>query len=145
MKKVDKTKGRKTLDGGRGGTLCPNRKGERHGGRQRGGPYRKIPTIIREAALLACENVGRDGYGKDGLVGYFERIAIVEPVAMVGLLSKIIPYQVNATVKTDVEVRYRSSAEILEEMRVRGIEVRQLVECSPKLIEGKAVSVDPAE
>ena len=132
------------IDGGRGGKIRVVKKGERFGGRRKGSPHRKIPTIIREAALIACENVGRDGRGKDGLIGYFERIALVEPVAMVGLVGKILPYQVNATVAS-VDVRYRSSEEILAEMRARGIEVQRLAEqeqCSPKLIEAKAVRID---
>jgi hypothetical protein len=48
--------------------------GERRGGRKKGTPN-KTTAVLKEAILLAAEQTGEDGKGKDGLVGYLRHVA----------------------------------------------------------------------
>ena len=42
---------------------------------------------------MACEEVGHDGNGKDGLKGYLRRVAVENPQVMGSLLGKVLPMQ----------------------------------------------------
>ena len=48
-----------------------------------GAPSRDLPETI----LLAADNVGSDGEGTDGVIGYFSRIARLEPDRSAKLLE----------------------------------------------------------
>lgn len=67
--------------------------GERRGGRQKGTPN-KTTKILKDAILQAAEEVGVDGEGGDGLVGYCKMVAVASPQAFCGLLGKVLPTQV---------------------------------------------------
>jgi hypothetical protein len=75
------------------------------------GAKNKTTRALKEAILLAAENVGRidedvevseKGHaikrrwatGEDGLVGYLEGLATNEPVAYAGLLGRVLPMTV---------------------------------------------------
>ena len=62
-------------------------------GRPKGVPN-KTTALLRDAILLAAEEVGRDGKGKEGLLGYLKRIAVKDHKAYATLLAKILPTQV---------------------------------------------------
>lgn len=62
-------------------------------GRVKGVPN-KTTTALREAILLAAEQVGGDGKGKEGTVGYLKLLAMTDPKAFSGLLGKVLPLQV---------------------------------------------------
>src|SRR5262245_41259933 len=85
---------------GAGGILPPT---ERRG-RPRGSQA-KMTRILKEAALLAAEQVGENFKGKGGLVGYLRRIARTEPRAFTALLARILPLQVFAKLDIDVALR----------------------------------------
>lgn len=55
----------------------------------------KTTRLLKEAILLAAEEVGQDGAGAGGLVGYLRRLAASDPRAFAGLLGKVLPMQVN--------------------------------------------------
>ena len=44
--------------------------------------------------MLAAEQVGEDGKGTDGLVGYLRRVATEDVKAFAGLLGKVLPMQI---------------------------------------------------
>ena len=59
------------------------------------GAKNKVTTTLKEAILLAAEQVGEDGQGRDGLTGYLRSVAIAEPKAFCGLLGRVLPIQAN--------------------------------------------------
>lgn len=74
------------------------------------GSKNKTTTLLREAILLAAENVGNDIRPDDGLVAYLEQLAVVEPKAFASLLGRVLPLQVTGAdgeaVKTEVTISF---------------------------------------
>ena len=62
-------------------------------GRRKGVPNR-VTTLLKEAALLAAEQVGEDGQGRDGLIGFLRRQALENPGPFLALLGKILPFKI---------------------------------------------------
>ena len=58
------------------------------------GELNKTTKTLKEAILLAAEQSGMDGKGKEGLVGYLRRVADEDVKAFSGLLGKVLPLQV---------------------------------------------------
>lgn len=58
------------------------------------GSQNKTTTALREAILLAAEQVGEDAKGKDGLTGYLRRLAQNDARSFAVLLGKVLPLQV---------------------------------------------------
>src|SRR6516164_2482006 len=72
-----------------------------HGHSRKGVPN-KTTRILKEAILLAAEQVGeKDRGGKDGLTGYLRYLAREEPRAFSNLLQRVLPLQVNARVAVE--------------------------------------------
>lgn len=67
--------------------------GVKTGGRQKGTPN-KTTGVLKEAIVLAAEQVGEDNKGKDGLTGYLRRVAKEDIKAFAGLLGRVLPLQV---------------------------------------------------
>ncbi len=61
-------------------------------GRKRGS-VNKTTATLKEAILLAAENVGEDGNGKGKLEGYLTMVAKTDVKAFSGLLGKVLPLQ----------------------------------------------------
>lgn len=57
------------------------------------GAVSKTTKALKEAILLAAEQVGSDGKGKDGLTGYLRHVAESDVKAFAGLLGKVLPLQ----------------------------------------------------
>ena len=55
------------------------------------GAVTKSTKTLKEAILLAAEQVGMDGRGKDGLTGYLVRVAQEDVKAFSALLGKVLP------------------------------------------------------
>jgi hypothetical protein len=58
------------------------------------GSQDKTTRILKEAILLAAEQVGEDLMGKGGLTGYLRRVAIEDVKAFASLLGKVLPMQI---------------------------------------------------
>jgi len=58
------------------------------------GTLNKTTRALKEAILIAAEQVGEDGKGTDGLVGYLRRVATEDVKAFAGLLGKVLPMQI---------------------------------------------------
>lgn len=73
------------------------------------------------AALIleAAEQVGSDGRGRDGLVGYLRMLAKNYPRQFIALLGKIVDYEPPRETTTVLRTR----EEIEAEMRARGLSV----------------------
>jgi hypothetical protein len=46
--------------------------------------------LIKDPVLMAAEQVGEDGRGKGGLVGYFMRLAVRYPRVFANLLARVL-------------------------------------------------------
>lgn len=102
------------------------------------GSANKTTRIVREAILLAAEQVGENLRGRHGLVGYLRRIARREPKAFTALLGRVLPMQVNVEGSIDhnhEHQHYTSVAEIRKALRDRGITVDEIYEKPMKVIE----------
>lgn len=62
-------------------------------GRPKGSPN-KTTAVLKDAILLAAEQVGFDGEGGDGLTGYLRRVASTDVKAYSSLLGRVLPMQV---------------------------------------------------
>lgn len=62
-------------------------------GRKKGVPN-KTTQFLKDAILLAAEDVGEDGKGRGGLTGYCRFLAKEEPKAFAGLMGKVLPTQI---------------------------------------------------
>ena len=87
------------------------------------GPTR-VTAVLKDAILYAAPEVGEDGKGLNGLVGYLTKIAREDPKTYASLLARVIPLQVNST--TTTEVTYRSIDEVKAELAARGILVDRI-------------------
>ncbi len=78
------------------------------GGRQAGTPN-KTTKALKEAILLAAEEVGEDGDGAGGLTGYLRRVARDDIKAFAGLLGKVLPLQIAGDSENPIitEIRQR--------------------------------------
>lgn len=79
--------------------------GERRGGRQKGTPN-KTTALLKDAILKAAEQAG----GGEGLVGYLEQQAKLNPGPFLSLLGKVLPMQVTGpdgdAIKHKVQVEF---------------------------------------
>lgn len=64
-------------------------KRQKTGGRQKGTPN-KVSGALRDAILSAAKNAG----GEDGMIGYLEQQAKMNPGPFMSLLGKVLPTQV---------------------------------------------------
>lgn len=62
-------------------------------GRPKGLPN-KLTRELKEAILEAANDVGENGRGKDGLVGYLRKAAVKHPKQYLSLLGKVLPLQI---------------------------------------------------
>jgi hypothetical protein len=62
-------------------------------GRPKGIPN-KATRALKEAILQAADDVGMDGKGRDGLIGYLRRVATEDARSFVSLLGRVLPLQV---------------------------------------------------
>ena len=76
--------------------------------------------------MAAAEQVGEDGNGLDGVIGYLRRLAVSEPAVFGGLLKKLLPTRI----KTDLD----SSSVILaamESARARVLHGQATIDLTP--------------
>jgi hypothetical protein len=58
------------------------------------GSANRITKTLKDAIILAAEEAGYDGNGKDGLTGYLKHVAETDVKAFCGLLGRVLPLQV---------------------------------------------------
>ncbi len=58
----------------------------------------KIPPLLKVAVLEAASQLGFDGMGKDGLVGYLQRMALYYPESFLPLVGRFVRLQAGARV-----------------------------------------------
>jgi len=75
--------------------------------------------ILAEAIMLAAEQTGEDGRGRDGLVGYLRRMARTNPRSFGALLARVPPDKIIR--KDNGPQKYKTLEEIKEALRERGI------------------------
>lgn len=96
----------------------PKRK--KTGGRQKGSTNLET-RLLKEALLIAAEQVGYNGKGRGGLVGFLKAVAEEDKRTFCAMLGRVIPLQLEAKGDFRFDVTYRSPAEIKREMAARGI------------------------
>jgi len=75
---------------------------------------------LREAVVLAAEELGSDGRGRDGLLGFLKMVARHDLRAFLGLMARCVPLNVLPVAEEKV---FRSTEEVLDELAARGIGV----------------------
>lgn len=91
-------------------------------GRAKGTPN-KTTKALKDAILMAAEEVGEDGAGKDGLVGYLRQVAKEDVKAFSGLLGKVLPLTINAQI--DVEHSTKEQRDAATEAFIRAQEQKR--------------------
>jgi hypothetical protein len=76
-------------------------------GRKKGTPN-KTTQVLKDAILLAAEEVGQDGEGKGGLKGYLQMVAKSDVKAFSTLLGKVLPMQVTGEGGGPVAVSFKT-------------------------------------
>jgi len=89
------------------------------GGRKKGTPNRVDRNLV-EAILKAPDRVGSDGKGKDGIDGYFQRLAGKKEGYYVSLLRPAVQKQLTATEPED-EVVYATEQEFRQALLDGGV------------------------
>lgn len=75
-------------------------------GRAKGTPN-KTTALLKDAILLAAEEVGENQRGEGGLTGYCKFLAREEPKAFAQLLGKVLPTQI-AGLGDDGEIIFKT-------------------------------------
>jgi hypothetical protein len=86
----------------------------------------RTPKTVGEAVVFAAAEVGEDGLGKGGLVGYLCRIARTEPKSFAALLVRVLADQLTGEDNDRPERVFQTAEEIREELRKRGIIIDEI-------------------
>jgi hypothetical protein len=82
---------------------------------------REMAGDLREAILIALEQVGEDGRGRNGVVGFFYRLSIKHPRAYARLFCRAAPLEMAGSTEPAEEPKYRTVEEIREDLHKRGL------------------------
>jgi hypothetical protein len=104
------------------------RKGHKKIGGRKKGVQNTLTRELKEAIINAAIRLGADGNGKDGLEGYLMMLGREEKRTFGMLLRAVLPMQVNASVTTTVNVKYKTLEEASEEARKLGLPERRVYE-----------------
>ena len=75
----------------------------KRGGRKKGVPNR-CTKLLKEAILQAAEDVGQDGSGTGGLIGYLRFVARTEAKAYASLLGRVLPLQISGDRENPIQM-----------------------------------------
>jgi hypothetical protein len=89
-----------------------------------GDPINKL--TFQDAILKAAAQVGEDGKGKDGIFGYFRRLAKNDPKSFLALLGRLPPENNAQPTDALAEETYETVEEAAEALMKLGIDVRSL-------------------
>src|SRR5204863_8142329 len=93
---------------------------KKRGGRKTGTPNRLNRNLL-EALVKAAEKVGSDGRGKDGIDGYFERLAGTKEGYLVSLLRPAVQKQAPAAEPHENTIVYQTEQEFRQALLDRGV------------------------
>jgi hypothetical protein len=97
---------------------------------------------VKDAIITAFSELGEDGHGKDGLVGFVKRIGRNDLKTAGMLLRAVMPTQM--TVERKENVSYQSIDEVRAELNRSGISIEKVFELKyirPPLVEVEATDV----
>ena len=104
------------------------------------GTQNKITQDLRKGIVEGAAEHGEDGKGKGGLVGYLEFCARKHPKAYLGLLGKLLPYNLAADIKEGTTAIF----EIVAVPPGRYITVPQdVLDRQPKIIDQPPATQEP--
>ncbi len=92
---------------------------EKTGGRKKGTPN-NITNDVKEAIVTALIQVGEDGYGHDGLIGYVRGLVLRSDRAGATLLRIVMPLTLNAPA-SGILGAYKTEEDIRAEFGAKGI------------------------
>ena len=93
---------------------------EKIGGRQKG-TTNKVPTILKEAIMLALQAEGSDGRGTDGVVGALRKAWKTERREFLKLASKLLPYQLTGKDGSPLQMMHTTKDQLRERFKERGL------------------------
>lgn len=105
-------------------------------GRAKGVPN-KVTMLLKEAIPQAIENLGADGKGKDGLIGWLMNVAKKEPVAFLRLVDRLLPYQITGAGGGPVQMTYEKKEDIAQRMKERGMPIPKSLMDAPAASEAR--------
>lgn len=105
------------------------------------GSVNRLSRDLRSAILDAAALYGSDGHGAGGVTGYCIYLAAKHPKAFSGLLSKLLPLQINGAVTSSVAAAVRVVA-VASDSYLSREDLAKLRE--PMTIEADPVEVEPA-
>lgn len=89
------------------------------------GTENKVKSLLKDALILAASNVGNAKtslkHGTGGLIGYLERCAVVERVAYMRLLEKLLPYQITGKDGGSISMTHATKEELVLRFKERGL------------------------
>jgi hypothetical protein len=91
---------------------------EKMGGRTKG-TKNKMPTILKEAIMLALHEEGSDGKGKDGVVGALRRAWKTERREVLKLAAKLLPYQITGKDGSPLQMLHSTPEQLKERFKER--------------------------
>lgn len=103
------------------------------------GSLNKFTVEVKDAVVNAAINVGYDGKGTGGLIGYLQKQAKMEPRAFLSLLARCVP--VNLVAKVDVEHAVLTPEQVVVKLRERGLPIDQIFKLAPPAVQAKVVEV----
>jgi hypothetical protein len=87
---------------------------------------------LKQLILDAAAEIGLDGTGREGLLGYLKYAATAFPKNYLGLLSKVMPLQIDS----------RSTVNVIEHVNIVSVPSDRYM--PPKVIEHSAIVPDPS-
>jgi hypothetical protein len=104
------------------------RKGHKKFGGRKKGVQNVLTRELKEAIINAAVRLGADGKGEGGLEGYLMMLGREEKRTFGMLLRAVLPMQVNASVTTTVNAKYKTLEEASEAARKLGLPERRIFE-----------------
>lgn len=90
------------------------------GGRKEG-TKNKVPTILKEAIMMAMHLEGSDGKGADGVVGALRKAWKTERKEFLKLASKLLPYQLTGKDGSPMQMLHTTPEQLKERFKERGL------------------------
>jgi uncharacterized protein (UPF0335 family) len=88
------------------------------------GATAKYTRVIKEALLIAAEEHGRNGNGKDKLIGFMRKVIDEDLKTFCMMMARAMTLQVeNRTVETQKDTVYCTVEEVQRELASRGIDM----------------------